>query len=76
METNLVGSDNIESDILEATSHLENQGYQVKRFHGLVFMHFAQLTKLENHEWLTLIDFTHKANKHGWRLFTLYVRGC
>ena len=49
METNLVGSDNIESDILEATSHLENQGYQVKRFHGLVFMHFAQLTKLENH---------------------------
>ena len=28
METNLIGSNNIETDIFEAKSHLENQGYQ------------------------------------------------
>jgi hypothetical protein len=86
METNLVGSDNIESDIFEAKSHLENQGYQVNHFHvsshstqGLVFVHPAQLTKLRNHGWLTLVDSTHKTNKYDWRLFTLYIRdsyGC
>lgn len=86
METNLVGSDNIESDIFEAKSHLENQGYQVNHFHvsshstqGLAFAHPAQLTKLRNHGWLTLVDSTHKTNKYDWRLFTLYVRdsyGC
>jgi len=32
MEINLIGSDNIETDIFEATSHLENQGYQVNHF--------------------------------------------
>jgi len=45
METNLIGSDNIGTDIFEAKSHLENQGYQVNHFHvsshssqGLVFV--------------------------------------
>ena len=86
METNHVGSDNIESDIFEAKSHLEDQGYQVNHFHvsshstqGLVFVHPAQLTKLRNHGWLTLVDSTHKTNKYDWRLFTLYIRdiyGC
>ena len=75
------GSDNIGTDIFEAKSHLENQGYQVNHFHvsshstqGLVFVHSAQLTKLRNHGWLTLIDSTHKTNKYDWRLFTLYIR--
>src|SRR6185369_16891224 len=38
-----------------------------------------QLEKLRCHGWLTLMDSTHKTNKHDWRLFTLYVRngyGC
>jgi len=48
METNLIGSDNIGTDIFEAKSHLENQGYQVNHFHvsshssqGLVFVRSA-----------------------------------
>ena len=56
METNLIGSDNIETDTFEAKSHLEDQGYQVNHFNvsshstqGLVFVHSAQLTKLRNH---------------------------
>ncbi|CAG8670227.1 6271_t:CDS:1, partial [Paraglomus brasilianum] len=78
--------DNIETDIFEATSHLENQGYQVNHFRvsshstqGLVFVHSAQLTKLRNYGWLTLIDSTHKTNKYDWCLFTLYIHdgyGC
>ena len=86
METNLVGSDNMETDISEAKLYLENQGYQVNNFHidshstqGFVFVHSAQLTKLRSHGWLTLIDSTHKTNKYDWRLFTLYIRdgyGC
>ncbi|CAG8689562.1 6812_t:CDS:1, partial [Ambispora gerdemannii] len=33
METHLVGSINIESDISEATLYLKNQGYQVEHYH-------------------------------------------
>src|SRR5438132_1583096 len=40
---------------------------------GIVFIHPTQLEKLQRHGWLTLIDSTHKTNKHGWRLFTLYI---
>ena len=62
METNLIGSDNIETDIFETKSHLEDQGYQVNHFHvsshstqGLVFVRSAQLAKFRNHGWLTLM---------------------
>ncbi|KAF8942757.1 hypothetical protein BGZ47_006160 [Haplosporangium gracile] len=43
---------------------------------GLVFARRQQLTKLSNHGWLTLIGSVEDTNKHGWRLFTLYVRDC
>ncbi|CAB4374747.1 unnamed protein product [Rhizophagus irregularis] len=51
----------------------------IKSTKGIVFAHPTQLEKLRSHEWLTLIDSTHKTNKYNWRLFTLYVRdtyGC
>lgn len=43
------------------------------------FAHPTLLAALEQHRWLTFMDATHDANKHGWRLFTIYVRdnyGC
>lgn len=43
------------------------------RMEGLFFAHPWQLQKLEQHGWLVLIDSTHNTNKHGWKLFTLYV---
>src|SRR3954454_16758957 len=69
-------------------SFLIEKGYRVESYHisrqfikskGIVFAHPKQLKKLQRHEWLTLIDSTHKTNKYDWRLFTLYVRdtyGC
>ncbi|KAG0340077.1 hypothetical protein BG004_006554, partial [Podila humilis] len=41
---------------------------------GLFFADHFQLLKLQQHGWLALIDSTHNTNKHGWTLFTLYVR--
>lgn len=46
---------------------------------GLVFARPQQLAKMSTHGWLTLIDSVEATNKHGWRLFTLFVRdrlGC
>ncbi|CAG8709186.1 12873_t:CDS:2, partial [Cetraspora pellucida] len=38
-----------------------------------------QLEKLQRFGWLTLLDSTHKTNRHDWCLFSLYIRdshGC
>ena len=43
---------------------------------GLVFAQPQQLAKLSTHGWLTLIGSVEDANKHGWKLFTLFVRDC
>jgi hypothetical protein len=85
-ETHLIGHMDLRSDISESTSYLTEQGYLVETFRvsqrstkGIVFAHPEQLKKLERHGWLTLMDSTHKTNRHDWRLFTLYVRdtyGC
>ncbi|RHZ57016.1 hypothetical protein Glove_395g59 [Diversispora epigaea] len=45
------------------------------KLHGLLETYLVeQLKKLHQYGWLTLIDSTHKTNKHDWRLFTLYIR--
>ncbi|RHZ71761.1 hypothetical protein Glove_253g79 [Diversispora epigaea] len=81
LETHLVGNIELESDILETISYLKNQEYYCERYYisqkstyGIVFAHPKQLKKLHQYGWLTLIDSTHKTNKHDWRLFTLYIR--
>ena len=83
--THLIGNLELEPDIQAAISFLEKQGYQVERYetsqstHGFVFVNPDQVTKLERHGWLTLIDSTHKTNRYDWHLFTLYIRdryGC
>jgi len=86
MELDLIGDPKLGSDISQAVSYLQNQEYYVEQYYvpsrsteGIVFIHPTQLEKLQRHGWLTLIDSTHKTNKHGWRLFTLYIRdgyGC
>ncbi|KAF9921734.1 hypothetical protein FBU30_008201 [Linnemannia zychae] len=46
---------------------------------GLTFAKPQQLAKLTAHGWLTLIGMAEETNRHGWKLFTLYVRdqyGC
>ncbi|CAG8502496.1 6013_t:CDS:2, partial [Scutellospora calospora] len=46
---------------------------------GFVFAYKNQLEKLQHFGWLTLLDSTHKTNRHDWRLFSLYIRdghGC
>jgi hypothetical protein len=85
-ETRLIGNSNLKSDISDSVSYLTEQGYLVENYRvfqrstkGIVFAHPEQLKKLECHEWLTLIDSTHKTNRYDWCLFTLYVRdtyGC
>ncbi|RHZ51906.1 hypothetical protein Glove_468g3 [Diversispora epigaea] len=81
LETHLVDNIELESDILETISYLKNQEYYCERYYisqkstyGIVFAHPKQLKKLHQYGWLTLIDSTHKTNKHDWRLFTLYIR--
>ena len=86
MTTHLLGSASIASDIEDAVQFLRKQGYQIDRFgvsrrssDGIVFAHSAQLEKLWQYGYLTLIDSTHKTNRYDWRLFTLYIRdgfGC
>ncbi|CAB4408463.1 unnamed protein product, partial [Rhizophagus irregularis] len=64
IEVHLVGNSDLKLDISQS---------------GIVFAYPEQLKKLENHEWLTLIDSTHKTNRYDWHLFTLYIRntyGC
>ncbi|KAG9066372.1 hypothetical protein KI688_001596 [Linnemannia hyalina] len=43
---------------------------------GLVFARSQQLAKMSTHGWLTLIGSVEDTNKHGWKLFTLFVRDC
>ncbi|RHZ76277.1 hypothetical protein Glove_199g214 [Diversispora epigaea] len=81
LETHLVDNIELESDILETISYLKNQEYYCERYYisqkstyGIVFAHPKQLKKLHQYGWLTLIDSTHKTNKHDWHLFTLYIR--
>src|SRR2546421_8767682 len=88
MEAHLKGDSQLKSDILEAISYLQGQEYHVEQYRisrqskntsqqstrGIVFTHPRQFEKLWRHGWLTLIDSTHKTNKHEWRLFTLYIR--
>lgn len=81
METHLIGTSDLKTDIVETISYLTNQGYQVESFRvperstkGIVFSHPEQFKKLQYHGWLTLIDSTHKTNRYDWRLFTLYIR--
>ena len=86
IQAQLVGSANLNADILEAVSFLNEQGYYVEHYNvtkrstkGIVFAHPKQFEKLQYHGWLTLIDSTHKTNKHDWRFFTLYIHdqyGC
>jgi len=82
--TGLIGESDLESDIQAAEKFLMEKGYRVDRFsvsqrssEGFGFADPWQMQKLTKHGWLTLIDSTHDTNKHGWRLFTLYIRdGC
>ena len=81
MESHLIGSHDLKTDITETILYLTNQGYQVESYRvsqrftkGIVFAHPEQLKKLQSHRWLTFIDSTHKTNRYDWRLFTLYIR--
>lgn len=83
MTAHLVGEDNLETDALDSTKFLIDKGWKVEQLFiesSMVGFCFATLDQLENlmhYGWLTLIDSTHKTNKHDWRLFTLYIRdGC
>ena len=86
MMAHLLGNASWAADVEESTQYLLQQGYRIERFsvsrratEGIVFAHPAQLEKLRHYGYLTLIDSTHKSNRHDWRLFTLYVRdnfGC
>lgn len=60
-------------------SQKSTQGVSQRSTQGIAFAHPKQLDKLRRYGWLTLMDSTHKTNKHDWRLFTLYIRdgyGC
>jgi hypothetical protein len=83
LQAHLVGDVNLATDIQDCISFLQKEGYRVEHFNhsqrsteGIVFAHPAQLEKLWRFGWLTLIDATHKTNKHDFRLFTLYIRDC
>jgi hypothetical protein len=85
-KAHLIGMGVLASDIEECLRFLREKEYKVEHFYvsehsteGLIFAHPLQLAKLQRFGWLTLIDSTHKTNKHDWRLFTLYIRdscGC
>ena len=88
MNVHLIGNASLRVDISETLSYLEGQGYYAEYYHvsqrseggkvkhtkGVVFMNPRQIEKLQCHGWLTLMDSTHKTNKHDWKLFTLYIR--
>jgi len=70
-ESHLIGDSNLISDSSHSVSYLIEKGYRVETFSvshqstkGIVFVHPEQLKKLQRHEWLTLIDSTHKTNRY------------
>ena len=81
LDVHLIGNPKRESDIRDAISFLNEQGYLVEFYeisylstYSFIFIHPNQLKNLEQHGWLMLIDSTHKTNKYDCRLFTLYIR--
>ncbi|CAG8583474.1 13905_t:CDS:2 [Cetraspora pellucida] len=88
MNLHLVGDANLKPDILNTIKFLIENNYQVESFQkqeslehlrGLCFANFWQIENLTRYGWLMLMDSTHNTNKHGWHLFTLYIRdscGC
>jgi len=79
----LLGNNELEIDIKDSISFLQYQEYLVERYYissyttqGIVFAQVKQLERLRKYGWLTLMDSTHKTNKHDWQLFTLYIRDC
>ena len=83
MNTHLIGEAKLEADVQNSNEFLDKNKYRVERFvirkscQGFCFANSQQLENLAHYGWLTLIDSTHKTNKHNWRLFTLYIRdGC
>ena len=86
LDVHLISNPKRESDIWDAISFLNEQGYLVEFYeisylstYSFIFIHPNQLKNLEQHGWLTLIDSIHKTNKYDYRLFTLYIHnyyGC
>ncbi|KAF8950179.1 hypothetical protein BGZ46_004691 [Entomortierella lignicola] len=82
----LIEMQDLEEDIQKAIDKLLEKDYKIERFaiyegpaqdkayEGFCFTDEWQLERLGQSGWLTLIGSTHNTNRHGWRLFALYIR--
>ena len=74
-----IGAVNLIEDLKESQDWLKLNAYQVESFEETGYNGFAFATKenllaLQESGHLTIIDSTHKTNKHSWKLYTLLVR--
>jgi len=79
LDAPFIGADNLEEDLKESVDWLKSNDYQIEAFEEPVYRGFAfatadNLNVLRKCGHLTIMDSTHKTNKHGWKLYTVLVR--
>jgi MULE transposase domain len=79
LNTSFIGADNLEEDLKKSVEWLKSKDYQVEGFEGpeyrgLAFATVDNLNVLRKCGHLTIMDSTHKTNKHSWKLYTLLVQ--
>ena len=78
LDVPFIGAVNLIEDLKESQDWLKLNAYQVESFEETGYNRFAFATKenllaLQESGHLTIMDSTHKTNKHSWKLYTLLV---
>lgn len=79
LDAPFVGSSTLEIDVKESLKWLKENHCQVEGFENMIYRGFAFATEgnlrvLRESGHLTIMDSTHKTNKHSWKLYTLLAR--
>jgi len=79
LDAPFIGVSGLEEDVKDSLEWLKSNGYNVEGFEGSGYRGFAfaaeeNLEALRKSGHLTIMDSTHKTNKHSWKLYTLFIR--